>query len=300
MTDDKHDHQDQDNDKPLSDLSRRDFVALSLAGLAAASGSASAAELPVVETNVTIKTPDGTCDAAFIHPTTGSHPGVLIWPDAFGLRPVMRDIGKRIAAEGYSVLVPNPFYRIAKAPVFENASAFSFQNQADMAKLTPLMASVNAPGAAEKDAVAYIAFLDAQPQVNKAKKIGTQGYCMGGPLVVKTAAAIPNRIGAGASFHGGGLVTDKPDSPHLLAPKIKARMYFGVAANDDQRQPDAKDKLKEAFAAAKVPAEIEVYPGAQHGWCVPDMPAGNGPIYSKPDAERAWGKLVALYKMALA
>jgi len=303
MTDDKHDQdQDHDNDKSASDLSRRDFVALSLgAGLVAAAGSSAAAELPVVETSVEIKTPDGTCDAVFIHPTTGSHPAVLIWPDAFGLRPAMRNIGKRIAAEGYSVLVPNPFYRLAKAPVFGDASSFNFQNPADMAKLQPLMASVNAPGAAEKDAVAYVAFLDGQQQVNNAKKIGTQGYCMGGPLVVKTAAAIPARVGAGASFHGGGLVTDKPDSPHLLAPKIKARMYFGVASNDDMRQPDAKDKLKEAFAAAKVPAEIEVYPTAQHGWCVPDMPAQNGkPIYSKPDAERAWVKLVALYKLALA
>jgi len=137
--------------------------------------------------------------------------------------------------------------------------------------------------------------------VNKAKKVGTQGYCMGGPLVVKTAAALPNRVGAGASFHGGGLVTDKPDSPHLLAPKIKARMYFGIASNDDARQPDAKDKLKQAFSAANVSAEIEVYPGALHGWCVPDMPLQNGkPIYSRPDAERAWSKLVALYKMALA
>jgi carboxymethylenebutenolidase len=158
---------------------------------------------------------------------------------------------------------------------------------------------VNAPGAAEKDAVAYVAFLDAQSQVDKTKKIGTQGYCMGGALVMKTAAAIPNRIGAGASFHGGGLVTDKPDSPHLLAPKIKAQMYFGVAANDDQRQPDAKDTLKEAFAAARVPTEIEVYP-AKHGWCVPDMPPENGaPIYSMAEAERAWSKLVVLYKTAL-
>jgi len=286
--------------KAVTDLSRRDFIAVSVAaGLAAAAGSAFAAQ-PVVETDVTIKTPDGTCDAAFIHPPTGSHPGVLIWTDAFGLRPAMRDIGKRIAAEGYSVLVPNPFYRVAKAPVFDSASSFNFQNQAEMAKLQPLMGSVNAPGAAEKDAVAYIAFLDAQSQVNKAKKIGTQGYCMGGRLVVVTAAALPDRVGAGASFHGGGLVTDKPDSPHLLAPKIKARMYFGIASNDDQKQPDAKDKLKEAFAAAKVPAEIEVYP-AKHGWCVPDMPADSGaPIYSKPDAEKAWSKLVALYKMALA
>jgi len=285
----------------VADLSRRDFIALSVAaGLAAAAGSALAAAQPLVETEVTIKTPDGTCDAAFIHPSTGSHPGVLIWTDAFGLRPAMRDIGKRIAAEGYSVLVPNPFYRVAKAPVFNSASSFNFQDQAEMAKLTPLMGSVNAAGAAEKDAAAYVAFLDAQSQVSKAKKIGTQGYCMGGALVVKTAAALPDRIGAGASFHGGGLVTDKADSPHLLAPKIKARMYFGVASNDDQRQPDAKDKLREAFAAAKVPAEIEVYP-ARHGWCVPDMPVNSGtPIYSMPEAERAWSKLVALYKMALA
>src|SRR5438034_3510066 len=242
------------------DLSRRDFVAMSIAaGLVAAAGSASAADLPVVETNVEVKTPDGVCDAAFIHPSTGRHPAVLIWPDAFGLRPSMRDIAKRIAAEGYSVLVPNPFYRLAKAPVFADPTSFSFQNPTDMAKLQPLMASINAAGAAEKDAAAFIAFLDAQPQVDKAKKVGTQGYCMGGPLVVRTAAAVADRVGAGASFHGGGLVTNTPDSPHLLAPKIKARMYFGVASNDDARQPDAKDKLREAFAAAKVPAEIEVY-----------------------------------------
>jgi carboxymethylenebutenolidase len=299
MMDDKHDSEKQV--VPSRDLPRRDFVAMSVAaGLVAATGSAQAAALPVVETDVAIKTPDGTCDAAFIHPTTGSHPGVLIWADAFGLRPSMRDIGKRIAAEGYSVLVPNPFYRVAKAPVFDDPSSFNFQNQADMAKLMPLMGSINATGNAEKDAVAFIAFLDAQSQVNKAKKIGTQGYCMGGPLVMKTAAVLPNRVGAGASFHGGGVVTEKPDSPHLLATKIKARMYFGIASNDDQRQPDQKDKLKEAFGAAKVPAEIEVYP-AKHGWCVPDMPADNGvPIYSRPDAERAWGKLVALYKVALA
>ncbi len=297
--------EDQKNqaETQAGDIARRDFVGLSVAaaGLAATAGQATAASLDLVETDVEIKMPDGTCDAVFIHPKHGSHAGVLIWPDAFGLRPSMRDIGKRIAAEGYSVLVPNPFYRVSKAP-FTDASTFSFSNPADRAKLTPLMASVNAPGNPEKDAVAYVGFLDAQKQVNKSKKIGTQGYCMGGPLVVRTAAVLPDRIGAGGSFHGGGLVTDKPDSPHLLAPKIKARMYFGIASNDDARQPDAKDKLKEAFAEAKVPAEIEVYAGALHGWCVPDMPAGAGgaPIYNKPDAERAWGKLVALYKAGLA
>jgi carboxymethylenebutenolidase len=282
------------------DLTRRDFTTLLVgASLAATMQAAGAADLEVIETNLDIKTSDGTCDAAFIHPKSGSYPGVLVWPDAFGLRPSMRGIGKRIAAEGYSVLVPNPFYRLSKAP-FTDASNFNFQNADDMAKLKPLMASVNAPGNAEKDAAAYIAFLDAQKEVNKAKKIGTQGYCMGGALVVRTAASLPDRIGAGASFHGGGLVTDKPDSPHLLAPKIKARMYFGIASSDDQRQPEAKDKLKEAFAAARVPAEIEVYP-AQHGWCVPDMPVRDGlPIYNKPEAERAWAKLVALYKAALA
>ena len=175
----------------------------------------------------------------------GSHPGVLIWTDAFGLRPSMRDIGKRIAAEGYTRAGPQSVLsRQTKAPAVDNIAAFNFQT--DMAKIQPLMASVNAPGA-EKDAVAFIAWLDQQKQVNKSKKIGTQGYCMGGPLVVRTCAAMPDRVGAGGSFHGGGLVTDKPDSPHLLAPKIKARMYFGIATNDDMRQPDAKDKLKRGF-----------------------------------------------------
>lgn len=283
-----------------ADLSRRDFVALSVgAGLAGGPASAAAA-LRVVDSEVSIKTPDGSCDAAFIHPASGSHPGVLIWTDAFGLRPSMRGIARRLASEGYSVLVPNPFYRVGKAPFWDSAAAVDFSDPATRAKLGPLMGSVNAAGAAETDAVACVAFLDAQRHVDKAKKIGTQGYCMGGALVVRAAAAVPDRIGAGASFHGGGLVTDKPDSPHLLAPRIKARMYFGIAANDDQKQPDAKDKLKKAFDDAGVPAQIEVYP-AKHGWCVPDMPNDNGtPIYSPPDAERAWGKLLALYRAGLA
>ena len=284
-----------DND----DITRRDFVSMTMAaGLAAAAGAELAAQ-NLVEANVDIKTPDGTCDAAFIHPASGAHPGVLIWPDAFGLRPSMRDMARRLAMAGYSVLVPNPFYRVAKSPVYENAATVNFQQE--RAKLTPLMASITADGAVEKDAPAYIAWMDAQPSVDRSKKIGTQGYCMGGALVVRTAAAVSGRVGAGASFHGGALVTQNPNSPHLLAPRIKARMYFAIAANDDMTQPDAKTKLKEAFDAAKVPVEVEVYPMAQHGWCVPDMPpqANGQPIYNKADAERAWGKLMALYKTAL-
>ena len=283
-----------------NDLSRRAFVALSIgSGLIAAAPPAAAA-LPVIESDLTIETPDGSCDAAFIRPASGVHPGVLIWPDAAGLRPSMREMGRRLAGEGFAVLVPNPFYRVAKAPQFETAANIDFGDPATRAKLGPLMGSINAPGAAEKDAAVYVAFLDAQPQVDRSRKIGSQGYCMGGALVLRTAATVPDRIGAAASFHGGGLVTDKPDSPHLLAPRIRARTYIGVAANDDQRQPDAKDKLRAAFVAAKVPTEIEVYP-ARHGWCVPDMPTEAGaPVYSAPDAERAWGKLLGLYRSTLA
>jgi len=293
MTTEKHDPQTAQ----APNVSRRDFIARSVAaGLVTAAGQPFAATLPVVETEVSVKTPDGTCDAAFIHPTTGAYPGVILWPDALGLRPTIRDMGKRLAAEGYSVLVPNPFYRVSKAPQFTTAANLDFKNPDTMTKIRPLMSSIQAPGAAEKDAIAYVAFLDAQPQVDKTKKIGTQGYCMGGPLVVRTAASVPGRVGAAASFHGGGLVTDQPDSPHLLAPKMRARMYFGVAANDDQKQPDAKDKLRESFTKAGVPVEVEVYP-AKHGWCVPDMPVEDGMrIYDIAQAERAWSKLLALYK----
>ncbi|MFA5911538.1 MAG: dienelactone hydrolase family protein [Vicinamibacterales bacterium] len=300
MSDDRKNPGKQD--ASLNDLSRRDFVALSLAaGLAAATGAGAHAQMAITERDVEIKTPDGTCDAAFIHPASGSHPAVIIWPDAFGLRPAMRDMAKRLAADGYSVLVPNPFYRMAKAPVPGlDTKTFSFQSKEDMTRLQSFMGGINAAGAAERDAVALVGFLDAQPQVNKAKKVGTQGYCMGGPLVFRTAAAVPARIGAGASFHGGGLVTTSPTSPHMLIPQMQAQLYIGIASNDDSRQPDAKDQLKQAFADAKVPAEIEVY-GGLHGWCVPDMPAQAGsPIYNKPDAEKAWAKLLALYKSALA
>jgi len=277
------------------DLTRRDFVTMTVAGMAAAAASNASAQANVVEKTVDIKTPDGTCDAAFIHPATGAHAAIIIWPDAFGLRPSMRNMAKRLAAEsGYSVLVPNPYYRIGKAPMWEDASKVDFATE--RGKLNPMMASINADGTVEKDAPALIAWLDQQPQVDRTKKVGTQGYCMGGALVVRTAAAVPDRVGAGASFHGGGLATKNPNSPHLLAPKIKGRMYFAIAINDDKTQPDAKTILKSSFDAAKVPNEVEVYDMAQHGWCVPDMPNN---LYSKVDAERAWAKLLALYKAGL-
>jgi carboxymethylenebutenolidase len=291
---------DETRDTQNNDLSRREFVGLSVAAsLAAAAGGSAAAQGSVTETNVEVKTPDGTCDAAFIHPAAGSHAAVIIWPDAFGLRPAMRDMAKRLAADAYTVLVPNPFYRVTRAPGIK-MEGFSFQNAENMAELRKLMGGIAASGAAERDAQAFIAWLDTQKQVDRSKKIGVQGYCMGGALTFRTAAAVPDRVGAGASFHGGGLVTQAPDSPHAMIPKMKARMYVAVASNDDARQPDAKDALKKAFADAKVPGEVEVYKGL-HGWCVPDMPAEAGkPIYEKGDAERAWSKLLALYKSALA
>jgi carboxymethylenebutenolidase len=277
-----------------SDLSRRGFLALSLAaGLGTA--TAARAEVRVIERAVEVKTPDGTCDAALFHPDHGAYPGVLIWPDSLGLRPVLRELGRRIAAEGYAALVPNHLYRTAKAPVFRD-SFDPVSNPADQEEYTRHVTPFIAPGAAERDALAHVAFLDAQPEVDTKKKIGTHGYCLGGPYVLKTAAALPDRVGAAASFHGGFMVTDKPDSAHLLAPKIKARVYVAIASDDDAREPSVKDKLLQAFIAAKVPAEIEVYPNARHGWCVPDH---KGATRSAADAERAWRKLVALYRAAL-
>jgi carboxymethylenebutenolidase len=289
------------DDRNSDGVSRRDFTALSVAaGLAATTGAASAA-MAVTESEVTIKTPDGTCDAAFIRPTSGKHPGVLVWTDIFGLRPSMRDIGKRLAGEGYSVLVPNPFYRTQKAPVIADASTFDFSAPESRAKMNTWTGPINEAGAIERDAAAYIAWMDQQKEVDTAKKIGTQGYCMGGPLVFRSASAVNSRIGAGATFHGGGLVTDKPDSPHLMIPKMHTHMLIAIAASDDEKQPDAKDKLKAAFASAKIPAEVEVYTGTLHGWCVKDMPMQAGkPIYNQPDAERAWGRLLALYKTSIA
>ena len=276
-------------------VSRREFVALSLAAGLGVARTAVSADPRVIERSVAIQTRDGICDAAFFHPDHGSYPGVLVWPDSLGLRPALRELGSRMAAEGYSVLVPNHLYRTDRGPGF--GEAFDPRNNpADAERYRRAMTPFLAPGAAERDAVAYVGFLDAQAEVSKTKKIGTHGYCLGGPYVLKTAAALPDRIGAGASFHGGLLATDKPDSPHLLAPKIKARLYFAIASDDDAREPAVKDRLIHAFTAAKVRAEIEVFAHARHGWCVPDhKPAAD----NKADAERAWRRLLALYREAL-
>lgn len=276
-----------------SSPSRREFAGGALAaGVAATAAPAAAQPRQVTETDVSIKTADGSVDAAFFHPAgRGSWPGVIIFADALGLRPVFREMGRRMAAEGYAVLVPNPFYRTRKAPVIEGP--FDFANPTDRAKLTELRAPLTAE-AVMRDASAYVSWLDAQPSVNRKAKIGVQGYCMGGPMTMQAAAVANTRIGAAASFHGGGLVTDKPDSPHLLIPKINANSYFGVARNDDQRDPAAKDKLREAFAAARKPAKIEVYADADHGWCVK-----GSAVYQEAAAEKAWSELLALYKTSL-
>jgi carboxymethylenebutenolidase len=243
----------------------------------------------VTDGEVTIKTPDGTCDAYFVHPSTGTAAAVLIWPDIFGLRPAFRTMGKRLAESGYSVLVINPFYREKKAPTAEQGAA------TPIPALVPMMQKATVEANTMADAKAFIAWLDQQPSVAKNKKVGTQGYCMGGPLAFRTSAAVPDRVGAVASFHGGGLVTDMPNSPHLQAAKTKASFLVEIAENDDMSKPDEKNVLKKTFEDAKRPAEIEVYAGAAHGWCPPDSR-----VYNEPQAEKAWSRLLALYGKALA
>jgi carboxymethylenebutenolidase len=271
-------------------LSRRAFGLLTVAATGVA--SVARADDTVEEKDVTIKTADGEADAALFYPKgKGKHPAVLLWPDVMSLRPVFRDMGRRLAAAGYVVLVPNLYYRVKKAPVIEGT--FNFANPDDRAKLTPMRASVT-PAGTFKDAEAYVAFLDAQPQTDKAKKIGVQGYCMGGPLSFRTAGAAPGRIGAVATFHGGGLITADADSPHLLIPKTHASYLIEIADNDDQKEPDVKDKLKAAFAEAKRPAQVEVFAGAAHGWTVK-----GSQVYNEAAAETAWANLLALYKKAL-
>lgn len=276
-------------------VSRRMFGLMTVAATGVA--TVARADDKVEERDVTIKTPDGVADAALFYPKgkgpngKGKWPAVLVWPDVMSLRPVFRDMGRRLAAAGYVVLVPNLYYRVKKAPVIEGS--FNFANPDDRAKITPLRATVT-PAGTDKDAVAYVAFLDAQAQTDKSKKIGVQGYCMGGPLSFRTAAAAPGRIAAVASFHGGGLVTTDADSPHLLIPKTHAHYLIEIADNDDKKEPDVKDQLKAAFAAAKRPATVEVFEGAAHGWTVK-----GSQVYNEPAAEKAWSNLLALYKAAL-
>jgi carboxymethylenebutenolidase len=272
-------------------VSRRAFGLMTV--VAASVAGAARAAAPVVEKDVEIKTPDGTADAALYYPEgKGSWPAVVVWPDVVSLRPVFRDMGRRLAAEGYVVLVPNLYYRAKKAPVVEGS--FNFAVPEDRAKLTPLRATVT-PEGTDRDAVAYIAFLDSLPQTNRKKKVGTQGYCMGGPLAFRTAGISPGRVAAVASFHGGGLVTDAPTSPHLTLPQSKSEYLICVADNDDKQDPTVKDKLKAALDAAKRPNKIEVYTGAAHGWTVK-----GSQVYNEPAAEKAWAELLAIYKRALA
>jgi carboxymethylenebutenolidase len=242
----------------------------------------------VTESDVTVTTPDGAADCYFVHPASGSAAGVLFWPDIFGLRPAVRQMGKRLAESGYSVLVVNPFYRTKKAPTADAGAA------TPIPQLMPLARSLNET-TQMTDAKAFIAWLDQQPSVAKNRKIGTQGYCMGGPIAFRTSAAVPDRVGAVASFHGGGLVTDAPNSPHLQASKTKAQFLIAIADNDDTRSPNEKNVLKETFEKVNLPAEIEVYKGAAHGWCPPDTT-----VYNEPQAEKAWSRLLALYGKALA
>ena len=251
-----------------------------------------AAALEVTAADVEVPTPDGTADCHFVHPASGVHPGVLIWPDALGLRPAFEQMGRRLAESGYAVLVVNPYYRTEKAPVLPEGA--SFRDEATRKKIFPLMRSLT-PETIVTDARAFVGFLDAQDAVAGDRAMGTMGYCMGGSMTMRTAAAFPDRIGAGASFHGGRLVTDSPDSPHLLVDRIRAHYLFAIAENDDQKDPEAKTVLRDAFAAAGLPAEIEVYAGTLHGWCPPDSA-----VYHEAQAERAWSRLLALFETALA
>lgn len=285
MCDQDHFEQDRLDYEARGLVTRKQFGVLLGVGVSMAL-PANATAVAVAETDVTITTPDGAADCYFVHPASGAAPAVLVWPDIFGLRPSFRQMGRRLAESGYSVLVVNPFYRTRKAPTSTTATPIQ--------ELMPLARALNETTHAS-DAKAFISWLDAQPQVAKNRKIGTQGYCMGGPIAFRTAAAAPDRVGAVASFHGGGLVTQSPTSPHLQAAKTKAHFLVCIAENDDQRSPNDKTVLKDTFAAANLPAEIEVYAGAAHGWCPPDSR-----VYNEPQAEKAWSRLLALYAKALA
>jgi carboxymethylenebutenolidase len=287
MCDQDHFENDREEYEARGLVTRKQFGAMLGAGVAMLlPRTANAAS--VEEMDVTVKTPDGAADCYFVHPANGPAPGVLIWPDIFGLRPAFRQMGKRLAESGYAVLVVNPFYRVKKAPTADAGTATSIQD------LMPLARALNET-THMTDAKAFVGWLDVQKAVAANRKIGTQGYCMGGPIAFRTAAAVPDRVGAVASFHGGGLVTDAPDSPHLQAAKSKAQFLVAIAENDDKRSPNDKTAMKETFAKANLPAEIEVYTGTAHGWCPPDSK-----VYNEPQAEKAWGRLLVLYGKALA
>ncbi len=286
MCDQIHFDDDQKDFDSRGLVTRQQFGAIVGAGVAMLLPQVANAAA-VKEADVTITTPDGTADAYFVHPATGTAPAVLIWPDIFGLRPAFRQMGKRLAESGYSVLVVNPFYRTKKAPTAPAGGATPIQEVMPMAQTLSTATHMT-------DAKAFVEWLDKQASVDKGRKVGTQGYCMGGPMAFRTAAAMPARVGAVASFHGGGLVRDAADSPHTQAAKTHAQFLVAIAANDDSRAPTDKTVLKETFEKANLQAEIEVYEGA-HGWCPPDSR-----VYSEPQAEKAWARLLALYAKALA
>jgi carboxymethylenebutenolidase len=289
---DEHTQEDADDFLTRSNVTRREFGKLSAAaGLAIMLPPVANAQ-DVTESDVEITTTDGTADCYFVHPSSGQHPAVLIWPDILGLRPAFRAMGKRLAQSGYSVLVVNPFYRDARSPVVGEGATFG---QPEIREIVlPMARNLNAD-THFTDARAFVAFLDQQSAVDTGRKIGTTGYCMGGPMVMRTVAAVPDRLGAGATFHGGGLATDADDSPHLLIPDTTAHMLHCVAANDDEGNPEAKNTLRDAYTAANLPAEIEVYEGTLHGWCPPDSA-----VYHEAQAERAWSRMLALFETALA
>ena len=275
-----------------SGVTRRQFGRLSAAaGLAMMLPRVANAQA-VTKTDVDVTTPDGVADCYFVHPSSGQHPAVLIWPDILGLRPAFEAMGERLAQSGYSVLVVNPFYRDARSPVVGEGASFGQTETREI--VLPMARNLNAE-THFTDARAFVSFLDRQAAVDTSRRIGTTGYCMGGPMVMRTVAAVPDRLGAGATFHGGGLATDADDSPHLLIPNTTAHMLHCVAANDDENDPEAKTTLREAYAAAGIPAEIEVYDGTMHGWCPPDSQ-----VYNESRAERAWSRLLVLLESALA
>jgi carboxymethylenebutenolidase len=287
MCDQDHFEDDRQKYEALGLVTRKQFGVMLGAGVAMMLPKVANA-VTVTEAEVTVTTPDGVADCHFVHPASGTAPGVLMWPDIFGLRPAFQKMGKRLAESGYAVLVVNPFYRVKKAPTAEAGGATPIQELMPLARALTETTQMT-------DAKAFIGWLDGQPSVAKDRKMGTQGYCMGGPIAFRTAAAVPDRVGAVGSFHGGGLVTDQPNSPHLQAAKSKAQFLICIAENDDARSPNDKTVLKETFAKANLPAEIEVYAGAAHGWCPPDSK-----VYNEPQAEKAWGRLLVLYGKALA